>query len=922
MGSTELLRVTDIKYESKDDLIVTIVGRGQDGRRVAKNVYGAEPYFFVATEEARLYGETVADIIEYLEGYDDEAVVVDVRDGYTSYDDVELLQIVTKYPKGVRKLRDAFDDTYEDDIPFVRRCTADYKLSGYIEVPTDSNIFVTDVVDRETSEVDSIDPRVCIVDIEVESPDVFTDDFAEEAPNKVTAVTAWDSYEDDYVLFCLDPEHLVDPAQVREYLESHWTGEDTDNVDEIVDKDTYINADIVFKRFGDEFSLLESFIGYIQERRPDLVTGWNYVNFDHEYLVNRIRNIEDLNVHALSDIGSVGGWRTDRYVPGLPAVDMMRGMKKVLYGQRASWSLDYISHHELGIGKVSDESNAYDKDRSMYMAYNIVDVQLCVALDKAKAVIEFWCNLADICSIPIYDVGSEMKEVEGVLFKLRTHNEILPSTSGEELDEISGGLVLPPSDGVESWVGVFDLKSLYPSSIITCNISKETMTHDPEEADIIVPDVPLNYAEVGRPIQEEDIGWDVGKGRCVGFTLDKQGILPKYIKLLFKERDRLKKLRNEYDPSSGEYDRYDNQQYAVKVLMNSFFGVSDNEHFRLAADGLGEAITSASRYVSWYGIKEIENQGYKVHYGDTDSIFVSMAAGENGDDLELDELVDRGDELRKDINAGLHPIADDIGIPREHPYLEQDLHGTERHCWVYEFEKLYRRFFQYGKKKRYAGYIVWKEGKEVDTVDLVGLETQRADATVLTRRVQKEFLGLVLGGAGFEECSEYIQTEAERLKRGEYPVGVIGFPASINKPIEEYPNRPVKRAVLYTNEHIDGYDWQVDDDPWLVYVSKTPYRLPPIDVIALDWTDTVLPDGFELDVEEHLRKTIRKPLSRIIDSLPWNWEELRTGRQEQAVIGDDSGGVPTFEESPKTTLPSFDDGEEDAPKRTNSAFDW
>lgn len=1242
MGET-LLRVTDVTYQDDNDLVVKVVGRTADGKRVVKSIYDSEPYLFVPESAPSP------------KSFDDnEATVVDVRGGFRSYDGVPLLQVVTEYPKGVRKLRKEYekDERYESDVIYERRCTADYDLSGYIRVPDSASFDITDVESVSPEDVEEpIEPRVCYIDIEAEAPDEFYDDFAEEAPNVVQAITAYDSYDGEYILFCLDPEWEVDPGAIRNYIEDHWQGSGM--------AEGYADAPITFKRFGEEQALLTEFIRYIQEKRPDVATGWNYVDFDHEYLVSRIQKNDDLNAHALSDVDSVGGWQTERYVPGLPAVDMMAAMQKILYGQRESWSLEYIASDVLGIGKVSAEGNSYNENRSMFMAYNVVDTQLCVALDDSRGVLEFWYQLAGICSIPIYSVGSEMKEVEGVLFKHRTPNEILPETPEDrELDDISGGFVMPPSSGIREWVGVTDLKSLYPSSIITCNISRETMVDDPEEADIVVPNMPLNYEEVdGDEITEDDIAWTMDEG-ATGFTLDEEGIIPKYIKLLFEERRKKKQLRDQYEPGSSQYERYDLQQYAVKVIMNSFFGVSDNEWFRLSADGLGDAITSSSRFVQWYGVQQIESQGYDVIYGDsvpadeptivridgevdilpiaalkklehqgdcsievwseqgftrvqevikkpnrkdmyltrtkhgvvrttedhglltsdgkevppddvsvgdellhedlanievsesadigeelawlygfftaegsagvydssygmkhgweicnqdvsdlkkcqrilceqlgfdtvirdvressnayklqpdgnergefkqkaelfdemfysgglkkvprcilncsntgiieafldgyhdgdgyvgdqydkryhqmdtksptvaaglvyllrqtgreynavpsldnrgredlyyrvtaqewhrsdpeevervqkiryegdhvydlstdcshfhagigsmivhnTDSLMLDLGQGD--DDLATDQVIERGKELDDNLVELMSPISDEFGIPENHPYVDVDelphdrLPSQENHLWQYEFEKLYRRFFQPGSKKRYAGNIVWKEGKRVDDTDTVGMEAERSDAPALGKEVQKKFIEMVLKGVDFEELSEFVQDKVEGVRALRYDVDDVGVPSTINKPVDAYPNGPMPRGVRHVNQYVDGYEWSVGDDPWLVYVDEIPQGVGTTDVLALPWTAEELPSGYSLDVEEHVQKAVKQPIEAIVEETEYTWSELKTGKNEQSVLGGSGGGGdPDFGE---TAVEEPDFGDDDSKPEQQTAFDW
>jgi DNA polymerase elongation subunit (family B) len=144
---------------------------------------------------------------------------------------------------------------------------------------------------------------------------------------------------------------------------------------------------------------------------------------------------------------------------------------------------------------------------------------------------------------------STLQLVDGFLLKNRTDEEILPTTTETEMEAATGGLVLTPSSGMRDYVGVFDLTSLYPSTMLTLNLSRETIVDDETEADIIVPDVPLNDDQVpGDRITTRDISWDFEDG--VGISFDQQGFLPKYGSLLFEERDTMKTKRSEYEYNS------------------------------------------------------------------------------------------------------------------------------------------------------------------------------------------------------------------------------------------------------------------------------------------------------------------------------------------------------------------------------------
>lgn len=906
-----LVRVTDLDFEEQSEKTsVRVVGRDEHGDRNVTVIGGTEPYCFVPPHETA-----------------DQDCVVREEHGYEGYDGQPLKKVVTKIPKNVSQIRDDFTVTYEADIPFTRRVSVDYGLSGYIRVPDRKNCDISEVeTDIDESDVESIEPRVVMADIEA-IPDYGIDfeDFTNDAPGEIIMLTAYDTREDKYDVFVLDPGREVDTREVKQHLGDHWNGHKL--------APQFVQADMEMTVAQNEVALLNSVLDYIEEVKPDLLSGWNWEDFDHRYIINRMGNVDGVDPWRLSDVGGIQrNYRNDLEttvgrIEGLPGFDMMRAYcDQMVFSDWRSKSLDYVSNEELGVGKVEDINirEGYEKDRSRLTAYNIIDTQLLDALDDMADVHGFFYQLSGLTGVPIYDTFSAMRLVDGFVMSRREDDEILPNAEGVEVDNAAGGLVLAPSSGISEWVGVIDLKSLYPSSIITANISKECMTDDNDEADIIVPWMPEKEDDFGGTIEREDIVFDAKKGQ--GLKLDDEGIMPKYLKMLFSEREEMKDNRNQYKTGTPMYQVWDHKQRAVKVIMNSFFGVSNNKYYRLASPELGDTITGLSRFVLWSGVEICEELGYEVLYGDTDSVMVSLAEDSEFSDLSekeaMEKVVERGKEVERKINEEIGRVADDIGLDDDHPFvnigeLPHNLPDDENHAWAFEFEKLFRRFFQHGKKKRYAGGCVWKEGQYitddqgniVPKPSITGYESERSDSPELTEKAQPEVIKMILDDADFEEVSEYLKGLCDDIRSQNIDLKEIAKPGTINDPLGSYssPTQTI-RASVYSNAHLD-YDWSHGDQPWVLYVKKTPAMQPETDVIAIQWWDNI-PDGFELDYEKHISKALEAPLQPMLKEVDWDFNELAAGARTEGIElnsnsdnpfgddddnqGGDSGGVLSF----------------------------
>lgn len=549
---------------------------------------------------------------------------------------------------------------------------------------------------------------------------------------------------------------------------------------------------------------------------------------------------------------------------------------KLTRGNWRSQGLEYVSNEELGIGKINDVdiNDDWKNNPSRLIAYNIVDVILTVALDDFNDIHGFFYEMADVCSIPIYDVFYEKRQVDGYVMSSRGDDEILPTTDKAEDIDNAGGFVADPANGRIPNVGVSDLKSLYPSAMITWNISTETVSDSPDEFDryVKIPKVP-EPKEVHGEIKEDQIEFD-----WLYASLDKQGIIPRTLKKLFSKRNREKKRMYEAEPGSAEYKKWDKKQGSTKVLMNSFYGVSSSVYWRLSNQYLGDAVTSAARYTLWKGKHTLKRLDYEHVYSDTDSHFLQLTKNTPEDRVEELKMVSA------EMDADASEILIDCGFDDEHPFLvDSDLHGDEYTCMMWEAEKTIENFMQLGKKKRYAMNLEWKEGTyyEGPKISISGYENQRSDSMPKTAELQEEIIEMVLTGAEFGEVSEYLQDVIDEIDENSSDVEKFALPGSINKDLEDYPNRQVPRASMWSNEHLEK-SFGEGDDPFVYLVEDTPPAYPQTDVVALEWNDGI-PDGFKLDKEAIIERGIKKPIEVIVREMGWEFRELRSGKQQKEM---------------------------------------
>jgi len=855
--------------------VVHVFGRTDDNEPVHARVFDFKPYFYAPTDSV-----TEDELRQYdsITGWEEAG---DDGEPYESIRGERLTKIFGQTPRDVGQIRDDFDH-YEADILFPNRLLIDKDITSGVRVP--ARELDDDSLKVHHEEIQPVeahaDPRVNTFDIEVDDRHGFPEDGEEP----IICLTSHDSYRDEYVVWLYEsPDGIDGPEALAGY----------DPIREDFEADVRV--------FDEEEAMLEAFVDYIVDTDPDVLTGWNFDDFDAPYFLDRLEELQsythdyDLQIDRLSRVDEV--WRSGWGGPdikGRVVFDLLYAYKRTQFTELESYRLDAVGEQELGVGKeryTGDIGDLWEQDPEQLLEYNLRDVELCVELDREQDIIDFWDEVRTFVGCKLEDATTPGDAVDMyVLHKL--HGEFaLPSKGQQESEDYEGGAVFDPITGVRENVTVLDLKSLYPMCMVTTNASPETKV-DPDTYD----------------------GDTYRAPNGTHFRKEPDGVIREMVDELLSEREEKKAERNSYDPDNPEYERFDRQQAAVKVIMNSLYGVLGWDRFRLYDKEMGAAVTATGREVIDYTDEVVADEGYEVVYGDTDSVMLQLgditAADVEGDvevtdeirakhpemdDGELETLaatIEKGFELEETINESY----DEFAMER--------LNASD-HRFQIEFEKLYRRFFQAGKKKRYAGHIVWKEGKHVDDIDITGFEYQRSDIAPITKRVQKEVIDRIVHGEDAESIKQYVSDVIEDYQDGNVNYDDVGIPGGIGKKLDNYDTDTAQvRGAKYANLLL-GTNFQSGSKPKRLYLDRVhsdffqriedeegldPQRDPLYgefrrdpDVICFEYADQI-PEEFEIDWDKMLDKTLKGPIARILEAMDISWEEVKSG-QEQTGLG-------------------------------------
>jgi DNA polymerase I len=472
-------------------------------------------------------------------------------------------------------------------------------------------------------------------------------------------------------------------------------------------------------------------------------------------------------------------------------------------------------------------SSLWRENLALLVEYNFKDVELCVKIDAKNNIIGFYREIARYVGCPLDKTLNSSSVIDVYVLRKAYNRYVLPSKGFANAEEFEGATVFEPSKGVRENVVVLDLKSLYPMAMMTINASPET----------------------------KDAGGEFKAPNGIRFRKQPDGLTRSIISELLKERDEKKALRNTFAFGSPQYVLYDMQQNVLKVIMNTYYGVSGYTRFRLFDREIGAAVTSVGRAILEHTRRVIEKQGYKVIYGDTDSCMVQLPP------LDRPKTIETAQAIEKHLNASYSEFS-------------KTVLNADTHYFSIKFEKIYARFFQAGKKKRYAGLLVWKEGKEMHDIDIVGFETRRSDTPQITKVVQRKVIDLILSGQNVDGVSAYLSEMVQKYRTGKFSLDEVGIPGGIGKGLDNYEIDDAHvRGAKYSNKYLKT-DFKQGSKPKRVYIKGiNGTKYPATNVLCFEYGDQV-PNDFIIDWEIMLEKTIKQPISRITDALGWQWNEI------------------------------------------------
>ncbi|HZY91215.1 MAG TPA: DNA polymerase domain-containing protein [Thermoplasmata archaeon] len=587
----------------------------------------------------------------------------------------------------------------------------------------------------------------------------------------------------------------------------------------------------------DERRILEKFVETVIHEDPDVITGYNIGGYDIPLLLERA---EALKLPALAigrdrsgprDLGE-RLWR----LSGRIIADAWWSARRELHPKQET--LQFVARTLLGDKKLDVDRRRIEAewaaDRERVMEYCEHDADLALRILQRLRTIDKAADMATVAHLPLEDGlnGRTSLFIDAMLIPRADRESVgVPPTHRARRDApIEGGYVHSIRAGLYNWVVVLDFKSMYPSIIISKNLCFTTLS--PTGATIAPSGARFLTAE------------------------ERPGLIPSILRELLADRDRFRKQATAATTAETR-QYYDGLQNAVKVLMNSFYGVLASSFYRFTNKDIGAAITAFAREAITSIIQALETEGHEVVYSDTDSVFVRSPGS------SLDEARRFGEELSRRFTQ--------TGV-------------------TFEFQSVYEALFSHGAKKRYVGRTVWPKEELV----IRGYESRRTDAFDFQSESLNEVFDLVLKGdseAAVQRARELVRVcregkvEPERL--------VIARSVRAEEEYNESTRDNLPFLRVFKQLKAEGYDvipgmkvaWIVTD------AGKTPQEVEP-------WIEgrplTKPPD------HEYYAERVAQTLARVTEVYNWDARALLGGNVQQRLDAHDAAGGGAPRRAPAT----------------------
>ncbi|MDR2967267.1 MAG: DNA-directed DNA polymerase [Methanobacteriaceae archaeon] len=592
----------DIDYITNDGkAAVRLFGKIKDSDQ-GKNIIAIddsfEPYIYVISDDLKSCRKEIEEL-------NPEKIEIVTKKDFQV--ESKFLKVTFNHPQDVPKMRetiknlDSVKNIREHDIPFYRR----YLI--------DNNVFPMSELEISGEIIDSYPT----INTKKESMEIIKMD----SPPKTIGGEFPDFRIMSFDLEVYNPKGMPN-AQNNEII---MIGISSNLGVKKVISTKGMNLDYV-ETVETEKEMIEKFVETVKENNIDIIVGYNSDNFDFPYLKDRAKLLGvDL------DLGMDGsklnfirrGFTNAAIFKGLIHVDLYLLMRRYISLDR--YTLERVYLELFGEEKVDvpgDKIWQYwdsdGEDLIKLFEYSLDDV--VATLKIAEQTLPLSLELTRIVGQPFFDLTRMATGQQAEWYLVRKayeYNEIVPNkpvgieTSSRKTESAVGGYVKEPEIGLHENLVQFDFRSLYPSIIISKNVSP----------DVLLKKSVHNIAKFNENSYDlSDDDYHISPEYENKFAKIPQGFIPSVIGNILDERLKIKKrMKESNDPTEKKILNV--QQEALKRLANTMYGIYGFSRFRWYSIECARSITAWGRNYIKNTMKKAEEYGFYSIYADTDGFY-------------------------------------------------------------------------------------------------------------------------------------------------------------------------------------------------------------------------------------------------------------------------------------------------------------
>jgi DNA polymerase delta subunit 1 len=630
--------------------------------------------------------------------------------------------------------------------------------------------------------------------------------------------------------------------------------------------------------YPEERTMFQDWQTFVNAVDPDIITGYNILNFDYSYLFKRAERVKTPNFPYLGRIlnsltrvkdttfqSKAQGLRESKEITmeGRVQLDMLQHIQKE--HKLSQYSLNSVSLHFLKEQKedvhwtvMRTLQDGTEETRRRIAVYCLKDCYLPLRLLEKLMCIVNYAEMARVTGVPLSYLctrGQQIKVASQLYRRAGSEGMVIPTLPRtEQGDKFEGAFVLDPVKGYYNTpIATLDFASLYPSIMMAHNLCYCTL----------VP--PLMMKRLSADEIERTPSND-----CFVKAHVRKGILPQILEDLLNARKKAREqIKHTQDPFMQQV--LDGRQLALKISANSVYGFTGAQVGQLPCLNISSSVTAYGRQMIEATKRSVESyyssaNGYpfqaQVIYGDTDSVM---------------------------INFGVKTVSDAMDMGREaaHIVTQQFVQPIRL-----EFEKVYFPYLLI-TKKRYAG-LLWTKAQTHDKIDAKGIESVRRDNCAMVRDSINTCLHLLLIQRDVDAAVDYVKRTVGALLQNKIDLSSLVITKALGKKTQgknsknTYTNKQAHVELAQRMQARDSSSAPSVGDRIAYVMTKgvrgqKAYELAEDPIYALE-------HGIPIDYDYYVTKQLKNPLSRLFSAILPNPNVLFVGEHTRKRFNPKMGG--------------------------------